>query len=420
MQKSHLKAYDFILLLGCEKCPAIEKCEIVVCSFENRLGKIIPITSESCELSCEQGDISCRRFPSGRLDWYPFNPCTVTTTTSSTTSTFAPITTVSASVQVEDVPPSFDYQSSFETADQIPSFFPPGSTTGEMLHDIEPSHSHVEPTAQRKKHSYGLSWLVSEPELELILWVMFGVALLLMLIGFVGLGGFVCYRRRIKKQIKITTCPRYYDSSRQRAYGIVAYDTSTYNPGLEYEKLRGSNGACLWAQRSDTREPGTIRRIPSPQISMCSPYCSSNRRITAEMDRNNYIHQVPIPSTSYRLTECTTPLSSGYHLVTFGSSVDPIDGAVACKPSACIQDVSYIHGVNSGTTSLDRQRRTVLTMSPDRQITGGTSSLGTGSPLPLRNDNFALGAYHRTNSYQSEMSRDAEATGQIIQQQTKV
>ncbi|VDK32041.1 unnamed protein product [Taenia asiatica] len=405
--------------IDCEKCPAIEECEIVVCSSEERSGKLLPITSESCELSCSQVDISCRRFPNGRLDWYPFNPCAVTTTTSTTTTTTTSTTTTVA-VPIDHAPPSFDYQNALETTVQIPLFFPSGSASGDMLHDIEPILTPAEPTAQQKKQSYGLSWLVSEPELELILWVMFGVALMLILIGFIGLGGFVCYRRRIKKQIKITTCPRYYDFSRQRAYGIVAYDAGTYGPGLEYEKLRGSNDACYWTQRADTREPGSIRRIPSPQISVCSPFCSANRHGTAGVD-HNYVHHVSIPSTSFRLTDGVAPINSAYHLVSFAPSVDTMENAVMGKPSTCMQDVSYIHGLESGATSLDRHQRAVLTMTPDRQITGAVSSLSTTSPIPMGNDALIVSTYHRTNSFRNEVRGDAEPHGQIIhQQQTKV
>ncbi|EUB64554.1 hypothetical protein EGR_00504 [Echinococcus granulosus] len=422
MHNSHKKSvYGFqdpSAYQDCEKCPAIKECEIVVCSSEERSGKLLPITSESCELSCSQVDISCRRFPNGRLDWYPFNPCAVTTTTSTTTTTTS--TTTTAAAPIDYAPPSFDYQNALETTVQIPLFFPSGSTSGDMLHDIEPVFAPAESTAQQKKQSYGLSWLVSEPELELILWVMFGVALILILIGFIGLGGFVCYRRWIKKQIKITTCPRYYDASRQRAYGIVAYDAGTYGPGLEYEKLRGSNGTCYWAQRTESREPGTIRRIPSPQISICSPFCSTNRHGTARVD-HNYVHHMSIPSTSYRLTDSVAPINSAYHLVTFAPTLDTMEGSVTGKPTTCMQDISCIHGLDTGALSLDGHQRTVLTVTPDRHITGGAPSMSTTSPIPMGNDTFLMSTYHRTNSFRNEVGSDAEPQGEIIQQQqTKV
>ncbi|KAM7541073.1 hypothetical protein Aperf_G00000040693 [Anoplocephala perfoliata] len=288
-----------------------------------------------------------------------------------------------------------------------------------MLHDMESVVSTAEPTAQQKKQSYGLSWLVSEPELELILWIMFGVAVLLMLIGFVGLGGFICYRRRIRKQIKISTCARYYDANRQRAYGIVAYDANTYTPALEYDKIRGSNGTCYWSPSSDSREPGTVRRISSPQISVCSPYCNSSRHTTSAVD-HNYVHHVPIPSASYRLAEAGPPMNSAYHIVTFSPPVDSIDGAVICKPTTCVQDVSFIQGIGSTTTSLERHPPGVIAISSDRQASTVGSSLGEPSPIPLGNDTFLVSTYHRTNSFRHEGGGGAEPHGQIIQQQTKV
>ncbi|KAM3178281.1 hypothetical protein ACTXT7_002865 [Hymenolepis weldensis] len=394
-------------MLHCEKCPAIEECEIVVCSSEERGGKLVPITSESCELSCSQVDISCRRYPNGRLDWYPFNPCAITTTMTTTTTTTT--TTPAPTILTEHFSPSFDYQNALETTAQVPFFFTPGSPSSDMLHDIDPASSLAEPSVQQKKQSYGLSWLVSEPELELILWVMFGVALLLMLIGIVGLGGFVCYRRRIKKQIKITTGPRYYDINRQRAYGVVAYDTNAYSPAVEYDKIRGLNGSCYWSPRPDSREPGSVRRISSPQISVCSPYCNANRHATTAVD-HNYVHHVP----SYRLAESGTSMNSAYHLVTFAPPGESIDGI--CKPS----DISFIQGMDSGATSLERHPPGVIAISPDRQLSNGGSSLGGTTPIPLGNDTFLVSTYHRSNSFRSGGDVDVEPHGQIIQQQTKV
>lgn len=379
---------------------------------------MVPITSESCELSCSQVDINCRRYPNGRLDWYPFNPCAITTTVSTTTATT--VTTTTPAALTEHALSSFDKQHPLEPTAQIPFFFSPGSlAAGDMLHDMESVVSTAEPTAQQKKQSYGLSWLVSEPELELILWIMFGVALLLMLIGFVGLGSFVCYRRRIRKQVKISTCTRYYDANRQRAYGIVAYDASTYSPALEYDKIRGSNGTCYWSPRPDSREPGTVRRISSPQISVCSPYCNSNRHATNGID-HNYVHHLPIPSASYRLAEGAPPMNSTYHIVPFSPPVDSIDGAVICKPTTCVQDVPFIQGMGSGTASLERQPPGVIALPPERQVSTGGSSLGGTSPIPLGNDTFLVSTYHRTNSFRNGSDGGTETHGQIIEQQTKV
>ncbi|VDN97067.1 unnamed protein product [Rodentolepis nana] len=400
---------DYIRRLAkedCEKCPALEECEIVVCSHEERGGKLVPITAESCELSCNHVEISCKRYPNGRLDWYPFDPCAVTTTTTPTTTT---TTTQAPIILTEHLSPSYEYQNALETTAQVPFFFTSGSHSSDMLQDMDPASSLVEPPAQEKKQSYGLSWLVSEPELELILWVMFGVALLLMLIGFVGLGGFVCYRRRIKTQIKIATGPRYYDVNRQRAYGVVAYDTNTYSPAVEYDKIRGLNGSCYWSPRPDSREPGSVRRISSPQISVCSPYCNTSRHATAAVD-HNYVHH----ASNYRLPERGTPINSAYHLVTFAPPGESIDGI--CKTS----DISFIQGMDSGAISLERHPSDVITMSPDRQLSNGGSSLGGTTPIPIGNETFLVSTYHRSSSFRSGGDGDAEIHGQIIQQQTKV
>uniref|UniRef100_A0A5K3EQV4 Conserved plasma membrane protein n=1 Tax=Mesocestoides corti TaxID=53468 RepID=A0A5K3EQV4_MESCO len=260
-----------------------------------------------------------------------------------------------------------------------------------MLHDTVPVVAPVEPTAQRKKQTYGLSWLVSEPELELILWVMFGVALMLMLLGLVGLVGFLGYKRRVKKHA-VTTYPRYYDAGSPQAFGIVAYDTATYTPGFEYEKLRGGSGNCYWTQRPDRRDPDTVRRIPSPQISACSPYYSSKRLISSGMDQN-YVQHMPVPSTSYVLADTGTTANSTYQILTFTPDRDTVGNPVvlARRPSTygeCNQDVPCVHGFGSGRASLNECQQASITVGTDQHLVRVSPDLRVSPSIPQKAETF--------------------------------
>ncbi len=338
-------------------CPAISACEIVVCSSTNSFGKMRPIATKGCEISCNQRDTLCTEVAKGRLEWYPYNPCRVTTTTSTTTTT----------TTTTPIPPSptFRYPPTFESTTLSSFHYLPEATFGQAPESII---APAEPNAQKKKQTYGLSWLVSEPELELILWVMFGVALMLMILGLVGLVGFIWYKRRIKKQLKVSTSPRYYDVNRQRAYGVVAYEPAAYTPGLEYEKLRGAGGNCFWTQRPDSRTSGTVRPISSPQVALCSPFCTAKRQ-------QGYLHHVAVPTSSYRPAEMEPVHSSTYQLVTFAPSVDN-----GCKPveyDEYLHEVPCIRGIESGRAS--------------------PGLPNASSPIPLGGDTYLVSSFHRTS-----------------------
>lgn len=352
-----------------------------MCSNEQQYGKPFPIPRVGCEIFCHQQEIECRQNSStGNLEWHPHNPCRSITTTTSTAST-------STTTQAATIPPQFtkttlpnplttpfQYQEAFDSS-TMPSFhFSPGiSVMSDVVDALEPVVSPSEQGNPQKKQAYGLGWLVSEPELELILWVMFGVALLLMILGLIGLVGFICHKRRVKNQLKVSGSPRFYDANRQ---SVLAYDRAPYSPGLEYEKLRpsGSSG-CYWpGQQTNSRSTGAVRLIASPQVDICSPYCTAKRAV----NHSSYLQQVVLPNSSYK--QATNPSdpaqTSTYQLVTFAPPVNTIGRRTSF-------DVPCIRGLDSKRESgEDCQAQDYLTVTPS-------------PPIPLGGDTYLVSSFHQ-------------------------
>lgn len=327
------------LIVGCPLCPALEKCEIVICQTFILGGKRVPTTARNCELVCNDIEIVCRQTYNGSLQWTPYNPCTIPTTTTSTsttttTSTTSPAPTISRKIFLQPTTPGRRVSTRF-----LPENIKP-------IISIVSSEDHNLQKTQGQ--TYGLSWLVSEPELEIILWIMFSVALLLMLFGIIGIFVFLWYRKRLKRKLKIDSGQRFYDEGHSRTLGIVAYETNPYSGGDEYEKLKHNTG--YWVQNPGLN--GTVRLTSNPRLHYCQKYGNCQRRISnfSGFDEDQGNLNGPVVQTTYGSSsdgDTYTPvLTSNCKVAAFTPVGTPTISSMRIRDTElheCLEEVLFCH-----------------------------------------------------------------------------